>query len=179
VSTVTAWAWELELPPAAMAALEMARTDVLGLGLPAGERAFSRQRAPGWAAGFSWLADVVYAEAREHVDVGPAREALVNWNAWLQPHSDKTAPYPCLNAAVFFRHEATGGLLHIDGIAPVACLDGTLVLFDGGLRHEVTPVHPLTPGGYRASVVFYLPLADGGGAGGRVSPPAGAPSDGS
>lgn len=143
--------------PSASEALEDARAEVMALGLA--HRAFLRFQAPGWPPGIAWLADAVYSLALRHVVTEPPREALLSWNAWLQPHRDRTAPGPCLNAAVILRRAAAGGKLVIGDRPALECLDGDLVLFDGQEVHEVTPVVSVADEGYRASLLYYLPVA--------------------
>lgn len=142
--------------PSASEALEEARAEIVGLGLPF--RAFTRWKAPSWPEGIAWLADCVYSLALRQVVVDEPREVLLSWNAWLQPHADRTAPYDCLNAVVMLRRGASGGRLTIDGFQPLECADGDLVIFDGQIEHEVSPIVALADGGYRASLCYYLPL---------------------
>lgn len=86
------------------------------------------------------------------------REVLVNWNVGLGYHRDVTAPYPSTNAMVTFRYACRGGLtVFPDRRLAVEPQDGWVLLFDGAAEvHGVTPL--LTgDGGWRASVVFYVP----------------------
>lgn len=188
--TLTAGAVGLTLPaaPPEDDPVELARAELLGLGLPSGRRAFVRFAAPAWPPGLSYLGDAVAVAARSAgFAVGAPRACLVNWNAWLQPHADKTAPYPSLNGMVTFRRDAGGGLLFLHG-APAhpddaryyPCADGDVLVFSGTQLHEVTPITFATPDAYRASIVFYLPeVPDGGGVPGpppqRLGRVAGAP----
>lgn len=96
------------------------------------------------------------------VGAGSARQCLVNWNAWLPEHRDKTAPYPCTNVMVVLRSAGSaGGELWFregDDVTGYPCADGDVVRFDGQTPHYVEQITRVADDDYRVSVLFYVPL---------------------
>jgi len=139
------------------ALLEEVRAELLALALP--PRTFWRFDDASWSHAIERLGDHVAVAAVERgYTVDAPRAALLNWNAWLAPHVDKTAPYaPCVNGLVIFRHDTMGGALHVWSAGTdtiYLCDDGDVIVFDPRFKHEVTPI---TGAGYRASLLYYLP----------------------
>ena len=82
-------------------------------------------------------------------------EVLVNINAGVAYHYDRTAPYTAINVVVLLRYLAAGGQVVFPqlrlGFMP---RDGWALAFDGKAHlHGVTDVEP--GAGYRASLVYY------------------------
>lgn len=99
------------------------------------------------------LGDAIAVQA----DLPRPAAAIAHRDCGIPRHTDRRNPYPCVNALVVYRSDATGGELTIDGDpAPWPCADGDCLIFDAQRPHEVSAVRK-RKGGYRVGLVFYLP----------------------